>query len=220
MNYLNIHTHFPKGNPDMPEIENLYFGQSASGKTPYLSAGLHPWFLQPENMDAAQVWLEKQLTQPGVVAVGEAGLDKVCDTPWKLQEQAFRFCIGLSDKLNKPLVIHCVRAHNEVIRFKKEIRPAQPWIFHGFNKNTDIAAMLLREGCYLSFGTSILRNGNHSAEALRQTPAERFFLETDDVQDISIEQVYQKAADIRGISLNELATIQAANWSRCFAIQP
>lgn len=220
MRYLNIHTHFPTGHLAVLEVENLYFGQAPSGKSPFLSVGLHPWFLKPENMDAALAWLEKQAALPGVVAIGEAGLDKVCDTSWGLQEQAFRWCIDISERVKKPLVIHCVRAHNEVVRLKKELKPAQPWIFHGFNKNTDVAAMLLHEGCYLSFGASILRENNHSAEALQHTPAGHFFLETDDMQDIAIEQIYQKAAEIKGISVEELAETLEANMARCFAPHP
>jgi TatD DNase family protein len=192
-------------------MENLRYGQSASGKTPYTSVGLHPWFLEESSLDAAIKWLETQASAPGVLAIGETGLDKVCDTPWTLQETAFRHGIALSESLQKPLIIHCVRAYNEVIYLKKQVKPAQPWIFHGFNKHPDTAQMLLREGCFLSFGAALLQTGSHSAAALQMTPDERFFLETDDAEGLGITRIYEKAAAIRGISVDELAALLEKN---------
>ena len=214
--FYNIHTHFPTGNDAVTEIENLRFGEVASGKTPWRSAGLHPWFLQQDSMEAAQQWLREQAALPSVCAMGEAGLDKVCDTPWPLQEAAFRFCIGISETARQPLVIHCVRAYNEVIQIKKQLRPAQPWIFHGFNKNPDTAHMLLREGCFLSFGDALLHDNSHSAEALRQTPTDRFFLETDDRAEVGIQAIYERAAEIRGFSVERLCEIISENVQRVF----
>lgn len=212
----NIHTHVPAGNDAYTEIENLRFGQEASGNTPFCSAGLHPWFVREDNLAASERWLKEQAVMPSVLAIGEAGLDKVCDTPWALQETAFRFCISLSEAAGKPLVIHCVRAYNEVLQIKKEFRPVQPWIFHGFNKHPDTAKMLLREGCFLSFGAALLHDNSHSAEALRQTPEDRFFLETDDAEGVGIAAIYERAAAVRGVSLERLCEIISGNVRRIF----
>ena len=215
-NFFDIHTHYPTGNVLVTEVENLYFGQVASLQTSYLSVGLHPWFLEAASMDRARQWLVQQAALTSVIAIGEAGLDKICDTPWSLQEAAFRFCIEVSETLHKPLVIHCVRAHNEVIQIKKELNPKQTWIFHGYNKHPDTARMLLREGCFLSFGAALKQAGNHSTEALQLTPDNRFFLETDDDQQHGIAAIYEQAASIRGISLEYLKVLVAQNVRDCF----
>ncbi len=209
--FFDIHTHHPTENPSVTAIENLHFGQIDSGRTPFLSVGLHPWFLETSALDSAKLWLEQQAGLPAVRAIGEAGLDKVCDTPWDLQEDAFRHCIEIAETVRKPLVIHCVRAYNEVIQIKKQLKPEQPWIFHGYNKHPDTARMLLKEGCFLSFGAALLKPGNHSAEALQMTPDDRFFLETDDATETDIVAVYEQAALLRGVSMKQLKELVAGN---------
>ncbi len=210
-NFLDIHTHFPTGNVEITEVENLRFGQLASGRTRYCSVGLHPWYLKADGFNSEKQWLDQQSVLPGVCAIGEAGLDKACDTPWLLQEAAFRYCIGISETVQKPLVIHCVRAFNEVIQIKKQLKPNQTWIFHGYNKHPDTARMLLQEGCFLSFGAALLKPENHSAQALQQTPEDRFFLETDDEKEVDIAAVYERAALLRGISIEQLKVLMGKN---------
>lgn len=201
----------------MTEIENVRFGQNASGRTPYCSAGLHPWFLEENTLEAAKHWLTEQSSH--ICAVGEAGLDKVCTTPWDLQEDAFQYCIDVSESVQKPLIIHCVRAHNEVVQIKKQRKPAQTWILHGFNKHPDTARMLLEAGCCLSFGTALLQAGNHSSEALRITPADRLFLETDDATAVDIVDIYERTAEIRGVQVMEIVEMVRTNVSNCFVFR-
>lgn len=202
--YFNIHTHHPTGRLSTLEIENLRFGTVASGQTPCCSAGLHPWFLEETTLQAARGWLEAQAVRSETCAIGEAGLDKVCDTSWHLQEKAFHDCIDVSESVHKPLIIHCVKAYNEILQIKKQRKPMQPWIFHGFNKHPDTAKMLLDSGCFLSFGIALFQSGNHSPEALRITPDDRFFLETDDVAGLDIEKIYERAAWIRKVPVAAL----------------
>lgn len=101
----------------------------------------------------------------------------------------------------KPLIIHCVRAYEEVLAIKKEWGTQGdviPWIFHGFNKKPAVAQMLLRAGAYLSFGAALLVPGSPAAQSLAICPPGRYFLETDDRNDVSIAAVYAAAAAILG----------------------
>ena len=142
------------------EIENRRFQQAGNTVAAYCSAGLHPWYLSVETFDAASDWLLEQAQSPQVIAIGEAGLDKLISPPWALQLAAFQRCVEISETTQKPLLIHCVRAFNEIIALKKLAQPQQPWIFHGFNKNQQTADMLLNEGCFLSFGNLRFGAGN------------------------------------------------------------
>jgi TatD DNase family protein len=155
----------------------------------------------------AETWLREQSEYPAMLAIGEAGLDKLCDTPWTEQTAAFDLCIELAIQLKKPLIIHCVRAYEEVLQQlrRHSFLPAGKAVFHGFNKHPHTAAMLLKTGCYLSFGAALLRSNSHAAEALQQTPADRFFLETDD-KDVFIQEIYARAAAIRDINEGILAS--------------
>lgn len=198
----------------MLAIESLYAGQPNPPVSPWQSAGLHPWHL-PKPLTSALEWLEGQAAQDNTLAIGEAGLDKVCQTPWAWQVEAFEYCIGLSEKTGKPLIIHCVRAYSEVLQLKKALKPAQPWIFHGFDKNLSTAQMALKAGAYLSFGSALFRENNHAAEVLPILPKDRFFLETDN-SGWTIQQVYERAATLRGCQMAELERQMEENFRVVF----
>ncbi len=214
--YINIHTHHPAGKAGHLEVENLRFQQPGSATAAYCSAGLHPWFLSAETLDAATNWLREQAQSAQVIAIGEAGLDKLTATPWALQLTAFKRCVEIAEAAQKPLIIHCVRAFNEIIALKKDWQPQQPWIFHGFNKNRQTAELLLAEGCYLSFGKAIFQEKNHAASALAQMPSGRFFLETDDADWLGIEAVYERATALRKVPLQDMKGLLEMRFRELF----
>jgi TatD DNase family protein len=79
--------------------------------------------------------IEEKLKDENCFALGECGLDKITASDFELQKVVFKKQIQLSEKHQKPLIIHCVKAHQELIEIKKELKPKQVWIFHGFNTN-------------------------------------------------------------------------------------
>lgn len=192
----NIHTHIV--HPLEEEVVSLYENFPQCLDLSSCSLGLHPWYLA----QAGQDWevLQQYATYSHVVAIGECGLDKVSATPWALQLQYFRLQIALANQLQKPLIIHCVKAYGECLAELKAARV--PVIFHGFNKSAETAKMILNKGHYLSFGHSLFREGY--GEVLKQIPTERLFLETDDKTDLSIEDVYKRAADLLNFPLDAL----------------
>ncbi len=213
MPFLNLHTHHPALAPGVFEIESVYFGQDKSPAAAWRSAGLHPWFLDHIDFQTAGQWLRGQAARPGTLAIGEAGLDKATETPWDLQRAAFQLCIAVSEQTHKPLIIHCVRAFEEILSEKNRANPAQPWVFHGFAKNENTAQMLLRAGCYCSFGAAILKENSPAAAALQNIPTDRFFLETDDRQ-LDIQAIYRQAALLRNTPPDELQQQIWANFQR------
>lgn len=205
MQYIDLHTHLPAGAPDILEIENRYFGQPGAEHAPLFSAGLHPWYLQDVDWAAATAWLRAQAADTACLAIGEAGLDKLTPTPWDRQLAAFSICLKVAAETGKPLVIHCVRAYGEVLQLLRRppVHRALKTVFHGFDKHPRTAHLLLEAGCYLSFGAALFREKSHAAEALRETPANRFFLETDD-ENLDIRAVYERAAEISGWPVEHL----------------
>ncbi len=219
MHFINLHTHHPTGAPDVFEVESLHYGQPASGKTSLVSVGLHPWHLRDIDFPAAASWLRQQAAKPDTVAIGEAGLDKVIETPWEKQVQAFKLCLQVAAEFDKPLIIHCVKAHGEVLQLLHRPpfarRKGAFAIFHGFDKHPQTAQMLLAAGCYLSFGAALFRENSPAAAALEQTPADRFFLETDD-KIFDIKAVYAKAAEIRGVLADQVKVQVWDNFHAAF----
>src|SRR5690606_33316081 len=114
---------------------------------------------------------------PHVLAIGECGLDKKTETNWELQALAFAQQIDLAKDLNKPLIVHCVRAFDEVIALLHERTPAVPVLFHGFNKHPNLVQYLLRKGYNFSLGTAVLSGRLHGL--IREIPESSVFLEPD-----------------------------------------
>jgi TatD DNase family protein len=198
--YYDIHTHHQARNPDCLQIVNVHEHFLQVSAMSAYSMGLHPWYL--ENYKTAFTDLEQAATLPHVVAIGESGLDKVCATEWNLQLKVFQWQIELAEKAKKPLVVHCVRAFEEVMHTLSKHSITVPVLFHGFNKK-GVAEKLIDIGYYLSFGASILSVEGPSVAALKGIPADRFFLETDD-SGKPIADIYQRAAIIRETSVEAI----------------
>lgn len=172
MTYLNLHTHHP-----VHEDERTI-----------PSFGLHPWFLT-EDWSAQIPSITASITATESF-IGECGLDRLCDTPYDRQMAAFEAQIALSEQLGIPLILHCVKAIDDVIRLKRTTH--QPWIWHGFRGKPQQLQQLLDHNFYISFGFK------YHPDSLQACPSDRLFLETDDIPD-AIAPLYHKAALLRGL---------------------
>ena len=88
-----------------------------------------------------------------------------------------------------------------------------PWIMHGYNGNIQITEQLAKWGIFFSFGKSLFNENSKSVESLRYLPLEKIFLETDEFEG-EIEQIYEKAASLKSISVEVLKTEVRNNFSR------
>lgn len=120
-----------------------------------------------------------------------------------LQRVIFIRQVELAQSVGKPLIIHCVRAFDDILSILKKLRVSIPVIFHGFNRSDILAARIIADGYYLSFGRHLLTS--NVAEVFRKLPTDRVFLETDDA-DVPIEEIYAAAARIRGMHIDDIAT--------------
>jgi TatD DNase family protein len=197
-------------------ITNRYQAFEKASEGGLCSLGIHPWYVDAD-FDNQLAQLEQYATLPNVVAIGECGLDKVTATSWDLQAWAFRIQIQLANTLHKPLIIHCVRAYDEVLQMLKLEQVQVPVVFHGFNKNVQVAERILNRGYYLSFGAALLKDNGPAIAAIQCCPATSFFLETDDT-DFSIGQIYEKAADVRKTGEDALILQLQKNFQAVFNI--
>lgn len=220
MPYLNIHTHFPTGLPDLIEVQSEALVPQAapkSAKATYASWGLHPWYLDGWDGDAAAAHLLEHAAAPTTVAIGECGLDKVVKTDWERQLAAFRICLHTAQLLDKPVIVHCVRAYGEVLACWKSLSHPRPiLIFHGFDKHPKTAKMLLDAGGFLSFGGALFKPNSHAAAALCDTPLDRLFLETDYDPSLAIQTVYARAAALKGLEIGALEERVMLNFQKVF----
>lgn len=210
--FINIHTHRP---PSQDEwcIQNVHENFSSTNTLFHYSIGLHPWYISQDSFPHEFELVSIAIKKEEILAIGECGLDRVCETPFAFQKLVFIEHIKLANETAKPLIIHCVRAHREIIEILKENAINVPVIFHGFNNNETIAKSLLEEGYYLSLGAAIF---NPSLQyTFAKIPIEKIFLETDD-SPRSIQEIYQQAAVLKNISLEQLHLQIHKNYRQVF----
>jgi TatD DNase family protein len=210
MNFIDAHAHKAPSS-SVFSIQNIRLGHDAFDLVDskgFFSLGLHPWDI--DSHQASLKDLPKFARFDSVLCVGETGLDRAMALPLGQQTQVFEEHIVVSEMLRKPLVVHCVRAYNEIHRIRKQNQCRQNWLLHGFQASEGMLLQLLRlEGVFFSFGKGIFSPKN--AHLFRQLPDERILLETDE-SDLKIEDVYAQAAQIKGLSLDQLSQIVQKNF--------
>lgn len=208
--FLNFHAHRPAASSAETVIRNYVFPQEQPEETtpsghPF-SIGIHPWHI-PHDIGTAWEELERQAASPGCIAIGEAGIDKNTDTPVSRQAELLLRHAELASARHLPLVIHCVKAWNELIALKKGFPHNLPCVIHGFRGKPQLAESLLAQGFHLSFGFRF------NPQCLRLCPAGRIFLETDE-DPRSVEELYRTAASLRGCTPENLRAQCLDNLAR------
>ena len=216
--FLNLHTHQTKQAPGVVAIQSISLSEStflAMPKTKPISIGIHPWYGKLAELPTYMKYLTVLAKQDNVKLIGECGLDKRIEIPLEMQILVFKKQLEIVKQMNKPIVLHCVAAFDEVIAIKKELKITNPMIIHGFSKNEQVAKSLLKNDFYLSFGKYLLRNPDLE-KVFKFAPENQILLETDTIEE-SIYQVYEKAAAIKGISVDKMKAIVFTNFSRIFS---
>lgn len=209
----DIHTHrFTDSAPEEVLLSCPVLKKEIPAEAVYLSAEIHPWHLTAENLSCQIERMENMLSDSRVLALGEVGLDKLTECPYPIQIKAFEEIVSISEAYGKPLIIHCVKSVDELIAIRKKMRPALPWIMHGFRGKPQQADSLLRHGFYLSFGE------HYNSQVMKEIPIERLFLETDE-SNVPIDELYNRAAAIRHISAEELKLAVLHNVNNVFGIK-
>ncbi len=216
LKFIDIHTHTEESSESLLQIINLNL-ESPCPEQGFYSYGIHPWAL--DNVDfrteKALQTLEEKLKLPQVLALGEAGLDKMHKASFEQQMELFERQIELSEALQKPMILHDVRSHNEIIALRKKHKAQQPWILHGFSGTEQDIQQLIGQGIYLSVGESLLHPEKKIYKSFKYIDLDHLFLETD-MAEVGIETIYGKAAKLLGIDIAVLKTQLFANFARLF----
>lgn len=214
--FIDIHTHPFHNEKDTITVQNIYPGDgfaAFSGQNFY-SVGLHPWHIgtKKENNNALQM-VEEALEFDHVIIVGEAGLDKIIDNSFKEQLRIFEAQAYIAEEYQCPLVVHCVKAYNEVIELRKKMNPAMPWILHAYNGGLKLSKQLENMGFMFSFGKNLFRDNTKVLNSFKYLPLDKVFLETDELE-WKVEDIYKQAALLKGISIEDLKLATWTNFNR------
>jgi TatD DNase family protein len=197
--YINMHCHQVL-DPEELSILNIHDPMDYDSNQ-LCSVGIHPWHVQEviarDRVDA----FYRLIQNPNVRAIGECGLDKMCATPWEMQLDVFSMQIQWAIEWQKPLMIHCVRSQQEVLKALKNFELG--FVFHGFNRNLDMAVHVVNQGGYLSMNEKFLMT-QQGIEVAKQIPLNRLFLETDN-DPVSVRGAYLCLSQLLEISEKEIA---------------
>ncbi|MEG1621767.1 MAG: TatD family hydrolase [Alistipes sp.] len=188
--YVNIHTHKPTGEGLELQV-----------------AGIHPWGAAKEHHTLPTI-------SNRVQAIGEIGLDFAHSIGRQQQEILFRRQLQLAELSQLPVILHCVHAFEPILQILPEYKLLPAVIFHGFIGSEQQAAQAIRRGYFLSFGERTFASPKTCA-ALRCTPLSQLFLETDD-SPITIAEIYAQAAEVKGVTLDELCAEILKNYNCLF----
>jgi TatD DNase family protein len=215
--YIDIHVHDGKPASGVFIIESLMaheekLPENVSGVA--YTFGIHPWFLNENNHKQLISSVENSVIYTNIIGIGEAGFDKLRGPSPELQRKAFEEQVVIAGAYMKPVIIHCVRAWDELLTVRKKLKPKTPWMIHGFRGNVELATQLLSKGMYLSFWFDFVLRPE-SADLLKSLPTDRIFLETDGAE-VDIRDIYMKVAKDIGISVDKLKTIISENFKTFF----
>jgi TatD DNase family protein len=197
----------------------------------FSSVGVHP--LQKVEQPVPTVDQLLALAEaPNVVAIGETGLDNFysADT-YQWQRDSFINHLKASQQCNKPIIIHTREARDETIALLRQYPLQAGGVMHCFTETWEMAAAALELGFYISFsGIVTFNSASDLREVVRQVPLDRLLVETDSPwlapvphrgkqnEPQYVLEVAQCVAELKGVSLEQLAEITTQNFHRLFKI--
>lgn len=167
-----------------------------------------------------------------VVAIGEIGLDYYYDdVPREIQKHWFDRQMALAEELSMPVVVHDRDAHGDCMDMVRKWAGRVTGVFHCFSGSAEMAAELTKLGWYVSFtGVVTFKNARRALEAVAAVPMDRIMIETDAPYMAPVPYrgrrnhsgyvplVAEKIAEVKGMTLEEVAKITTENGKRFFRI--
>ena len=177
----------------------------------WFSAGIHPRDFEQNRWERLDLLLRSERC----IAVGECGMDRLVSKDLREQRLVFIRQAEIAAEQNKPLIIHGVRVHEELLKLRRDFPSDQPWICHGFRGNERKTMELLEGGFYLSFGQGILKDAVNMESFFTRIPMTRIFCETDESGE-DIRRIYAQTASLLQCSEPEFRLAVPQNFERCF----
>jgi TatD DNase family protein len=214
---IDFHTHRKRENENIIEVISLHNDQ-ADREYKYHTVGFHPWWTNDSlTVEQLQFITQKYQFDPDCLGIGECGLDNLKGLDIEKQEEIFYQQITLANQLEAPIIVHCVRAFDRVLRMKKKFGQT-PWVVHGFVRNKVLAFQAIDAGLYLSMAPHD-RTTVPFMETLKLAPLDRIFLETDSDDSINISERYRIFAALRNLTIEAIEEQLYHNFSKFFEIK-
>lgn len=179
-------------------------------------------------------WIEELASHPKVVAIGEMGLDYHWDkSPKEIQKEVFRKQIKLAKKVKLPIVIHNREATADIVEILKEEEAEEVGgIMHCFSGSAEVAKECVKMNFYISLGGPVtFKNAKKPKEVAAEIPLDQLLIETDCPylaphpyrgkrnEPGYVRLVAEEIAEIKGLTLEEVAEATTRNAKKVFAIK-
>ncbi|ARN75543.1 TatD family hydrolase [Oceanicoccus sagamiensis] len=196
------------------------------------SVGVHPMDVDDKLVDIKV--LRALALAPEVVAIGETGLDYYYSKDSaELQRESFALHLKLSSELKKPVIVHTRDAREDTLSIIRQYGDSSvAGVLHCFTESWEMASQALDENYYISFsGIVTFNNASALRDVAKKVPLERMLIETDSPylapvphrgkknEPKYVVEVAECIAQLRGISVEEVAGITSANFDKLF-LQP
>lgn len=143
-----------------------------------IGIGIHPWYIDPNStLTSITEKLEAAILEYQPDFIGETGLDKL-KPEFDLQQEIFYIHLQLAQKYNLPLVIHCVRAYNELLAILSKFTALRGMV-HAYNANSETAKQLAKKNMLLGVGSIILNENSQLSKSIAKIPLEQLLIESD-----------------------------------------
>lgn len=183
----------------------------AKSKNIRVALGFHPYFLKRENTDDLDknIFLEAD-------AIGEIGLDKICDTDFEMQRFFFVKQLELCEDLNKPCVLHVRKSYDDVIDILSYMNFSKKILLHAFNGSPETARRFFKFDTWFSFGMREMKN-RKSIESLKFVPQEKIMIETDSNPNfLNLKNALKKISEIQNKNSETMSNILNENFFNFF----
>lgn len=197
----------------------------------YAAVGIHPHDAGRVTDACYDIIRTMATSSQKVVAIGEIGLDFFRDrSPRDIQELVFRRFLGIAAELEKPVIIHDRDAHGRVMTILREEK-VRRGVLHCFSGDAAMASEVIALGFYISVPGTITYPGNQNLrDVVQQVSVDRILVETDCPyltpvphrghrnEPAYVRLAAQKLAEVKGLSLEDVARITTKNSSDLFGI--
>lgn len=202
----------------------------------YTTSGISPNDI-PQSEEELCITLEeiKKIAKENnkVLAIGEIGLDYYWNKENKeLQKKAFIEQIKIANNLKLPIVIHTREAVMDTIEILQQNEVLEKGVFHCCPLNRELVKEALKLGFYISFaGPITFKNSKNANEIIEMVPLDKILIETDSPylspeplrgkrnDPRNVKYIAQKIADVKGVSLEEIAKVTYENAEKIFKIK-
>ena len=187
-----------------------------------------------ESIEEIRILVNENIKYKKIVAIGEIGLDYYWEKDLQrreLQKQAFIKQIEMANEFDLPIVIHTREAVMDTIEILKKNKVNKRGIFHCCPLNRELVKEALKLGFYISFaGPVTFKNSKNANEIIEMVPNDKMLIETDSPylapepvrgtrnDPRNVKYIAQKIADVKGVSLEEVAKITYQNAKTIFGM--